>query len=308
MTSPIHHRSRPTKRRFARFRAVLTSVRSASSSPPDERATTRHFAGFQSAISQRSLSLQRRFAVLLAPMISCLMPSKQEMRLWLTYSPSFATDGQRVLAVRGHSRPNSHSPVYHCGSPGFSRVTFMTVRRPRHKPLSALSLFALKLGWPDLRCWQQAFENDGATVTWYEARESEGARGDLFLQINECPIGQTATYTAAVYAIRYRICTGWHAMKLTPDGRCDDIEVKRLDSWLHRRWFDTPDNRRAFRRLHPECSGWTSKRIREEGFPYGVVDAKNYQASDAPFRAKHARTAGVAPVAPIGYRMTPLRS
>ncbi len=142
------------------------------------------------------------------------------------------------------------------------------------KPLAALQDFVHRLGWPKLRCWQHVTEPTKVQVTWYESGEADGTRDDLFLQINECPIGQAWTYVAGVYAIRYRICTGWHSMRLTTDLRCDASEADRLDGWLHRRWFDTLADRRQFRRLHPECSGWTRKRLRNERLPYEVSDAE----------------------------------
>jgi hypothetical protein len=77
-----------------------------------------------------------------------------------------------------------------------------------------------------------------------------------------------------VYAVRFRIVTGWHSLRLTPDESCDDAEVERLDGWLNRRWFDTPANRREFRSLHPECSGWSWGRIGREPLPYNVVDSQ----------------------------------
>ena len=64
-----------------------------------------------------------------------------------------------------------------------------------------------------------------------------GGRNDLFLQINESPPGQTATYAAAVYAIRYRIFTGWHKFRLSDSD--DDLrrEMARLAAWLAWEWF-----------------------------------------------------------------------
>jgi hypothetical protein len=149
-------------------------------------------------------------------------------------------------------------------------------RKPTQaKPIAALRAFARRLGWSPLRRFQHASENGNLLITWYESGNNHGSRNDLFLQINECPIGQTATYTMAVYAIRYRICTGWHSMKLARDARRLDCEAERLDSWLHRRWFESPANRRQYRTMHPECSGWSWKRIRSERLPYQVVDAAN---------------------------------
>lgn len=144
---------------------------------------------------------------------------------------------------------------------------------PRDKPIAELRTFARRLGWPQLRRYQHLCEERTLLVTWYESGDSDGSRSDLFLQINECPIGQTATYTAAVYAIRYRICTGWHSVQLGPDAHRLECEVERLDHWLHRRWFKAPANRREYRKLHPECSGWSWKRIRHEPLAYDVVDA-----------------------------------
>lgn len=141
------------------------------------------------------------------------------------------------------------------------------------KPLASLKRFSLNLGWPRLRLRQQVLD-DGKAITWYVAGKAEGSRGDLFLQINECPIGQTSTYTAAVYAIRYGLCSGWHSMRLSADAARHEREVERLDAWLHRRWFDTLAGRRQYRSLRPECTGWSWSRIGRERLPYEVVDAR----------------------------------
>lgn len=144
--------------------------------------------------------------------------------------------------------------------------------RPRNgKPFVTVKHFALELGWPGLRM-RQVLDGD-KTITWYVAGKAEGSRNDLFVQINECPIGQTITYTAAVYAIRYGLCSGWHSMTLSADPTRITSEVERLDAWLHRRWFDTLAARRQFRSLHPECAGWSWSRIGRERLPYEVVDA-----------------------------------
>ena len=133
-------------------------------------------------------------------------------------------------------------------------------------PLGELKRFARNLGWQRLRRWRH--DHDGTTVVWYSAGKADGKRDDLFLQINESPIGQAITYEAAVYAIRYAIVSGWHSMKLTPDGHFDDGDLQRLDDWLHRRWFDTPANRRKYRIRHPECTGWSWGRIGHELAPH----------------------------------------
>lgn len=86
-------------------------------------------------------------------------------------------------------------------------------RRPlgsnRTKAFSALRRFANRLGWSGLRRHRHVFERDPAEIIWYDTRDDNGFADDIFLQINECPLGQTISYTTAVYAIRYRLCTGW---------------------------------------------------------------------------------------------------
>jgi hypothetical protein len=124
-----------------------------------------------------------------------------------------------------------------------------------------LSQLADLLGWPELHSHRHA------DTTWYESGLSEGGRSDLFLQFNHAPNGEHGFF-GAVYAIRYRICTGWHQFTLaTVDGSLDGM-ASELDCWLHHRWFATPKMRRTFRKLHPECASYSWRRIRDEGPPY----------------------------------------
>lgn len=140
---------------------------------------------------------------------------------------------------------------------------------PSDKPFTALERFATMLGWLPLEFYQHRDEHaaSGASVvTWYES----GDRTDCFLQFNEYPIGQTASYVGAVYAIRYRICTGWHPFALRETDEDLSAEAHRLENWLGRQWFDSLSMRRKFRQLHPECAGYSWQRIRAEGPPYSV--------------------------------------
>ena len=133
-----------------------------------------------------------------------------------------------------------------------------------HETLQALQQWAMWLGWPELTVHHQEVpggEPSGTSVKmvcWYTC----GSYDDVVLQINEDPRWQ-----AAVYAVRYRICTGWHGFQITGDRRRLRDEARRLESWMHRRWFVTLEGRRAFRVRHPECAGYTWKRLREEGPP-----------------------------------------
>lgn len=134
--------------------------------------------------------------------------------------------------------------------------------------LVRLQRFAAMLGWRSLREWTHVVKDDegspsaGSVIRWYES----GSMERMFLQINEAPC-----YQASVYAMRYRLCTGWHAFTLHGDARRMAEEAAKLEPWLHHRWFTTIEKRREFRRLHPECCNYTWRRLRQSGPPYEYV-------------------------------------
>ncbi len=133
-----------------------------------------------------------------------------------------------------------------------------------------LKAWAKELGWADLQKLQKhvtTSQHVNTVITWYQAGQPTGGRNHLALQINENPIGQARTYQAAVYAIRFRMCSGWHRLTLAAT---DDIcsEARRLRRWLDRSWFETIKGRREYRRMHPECANFTWRRLRDEGPPY----------------------------------------
>jgi hypothetical protein len=131
-----------------------------------------------------------------------------------------------------------------------------------------LSYWASQLGWGRLRVNQLSLSESDAPereITWYEAGHSSGGRDHCALQINEEPIGQQVTYAAAVYAIRYGLYSGWHVFTVSSDRQMLLAEAVRLRPWLSRSWFATLDGRREYRRLHPECTGFTWRRLRDTG-------------------------------------------
>lgn len=149
--------------------------------------------------------------------------------------------------------------------------------RTSPQPLAALTRFAEALGWPDLRMFQHTIDDDVVApqpfvVTRYESGASGGVRTDFFLQMNEAPAGQSMTYAGAVDAMRYRICSGGHAFTLYDAVDEMQAEATRVGGWLHRRGFETLAMRREFRRLHPECAGYSWPRIRQAGTPYSLDD------------------------------------
>jgi len=138
--------------------------------------------------------------------------------------------------------------------------------RTNLKPLPALRTFTRLLGWRNLRRNRHVVPKDehclpaGTEIIWYTC----GDYDDVILQINGAP-----SWRAAVYAIRYGICTGWHEFTLATDVQRIGTEAQRLDQWLHRRWFSSRLRRADFRRVHPECASYSWRRLRREGPPYG---------------------------------------
>jgi hypothetical protein len=131
--------------------------------------------------------------------------------------------------------------------------------------LGQLRDFAAMLGWGPLEKHVHRFGADErnvdlpSTVVWYECRASE----DLWLQINVM-----SALHAAVYAPRYRLCSLWHWFELGATRGDRRAAAEGLDTWLHKRWFERAEARRLYRKRHPECCGYSWRKIREIGVPH----------------------------------------
>lgn len=108
-------------------------------------------------------------------------------------------------------------------------------------------LVAEALGWPKPKRLTHAIaaESRSVEIVWFES----GSHRTALLQINLRP-----RLRAAVYALRYRIFTGWHDISLR--------RAEQLASVLGLANFATLEGRRAFRRRHPVFSCWSWDRIR----------------------------------------------
>lgn len=128
--------------------------------------------------------------------------------------------------------------------------------------------FVRLLGWSPVRLYTHRFPVDGGpasglTVRWIES----GDRETLVLHVN---FGEYSC--AAVYALRYRIVSGWHRYVIRSEAAAAR-EAKRLAPWLAFDRFATPEARREFRRLHPECAGYSWFRVRTQGLPRSATGA-----------------------------------
>jgi hypothetical protein len=131
--------------------------------------------------------------------------------------------------------------------------------------LPDLRRFVARLGWPSLAKFTHRIADGDHLdhlaphrIVWYVSGDCDS----LWLQVNVAPRLQLA-----VFAMRYRICSGWHTFRLHATAAQQRFEAQRLDEWVHRRWFTEPNLRREYRRRHPECAGWTFRRLLTEHPP-----------------------------------------
>jgi hypothetical protein len=93
-------------------------------------------------------------------------------------------------------------------------------------------------------------------VFWYES----GDRDSHVLQVNTYP-----HWYAAVFAIRFRIFTGWHRIPKLPVKRFPKSQMQLAVELFHTCRFDTVAGRRRYRKDHPETAGFTWAKIRALG-------------------------------------------
>lgn len=137
-----------------------------------------------------------------------------------------------------------------------------------------IRVFVHDLGWPKPRRFVKLLgfdkpKSQEMSTVWYESGEIGNNRTDSFLQVSELGNERnTLLCSAAIYAPRFRVCTGWHSVQLNASSPKE--ESKRLAIWLHRSNIVSYRSRRAFRRMHPEIIGYSWKTIRDFGPPYLV--------------------------------------
>lgn len=87
----------------------------------------------------------------------------------------------------------------------------------------------------------------------------------IYVQINPQTEKHPRLFAMNIYAMRYRLCTGWHGFMID---RNQSKEIPRVLPWLHATNFITPAGRALLRRTNPECTDYTWQRIRDSGPPY----------------------------------------
>ena len=92
----------------------------------------------------------------------------------------------------------------------------------------------------------------------------------IYLQINPQTDLHPRLFAISIFALRYRICTGWHGFIMDRNVK---REITRMSQWAHASLFATGQSRRAFRESNPECCGYTWKSVRDSGVPYAQSTA-----------------------------------
>lgn len=126
-----------------------------------------------------------------------------------------------------------------------------------------INKFVQALGWPEPVEYikEPPIEVSPEPIVWYESVVAYSAT----LQVNVSPSPH-----ACVFAMRYRICTGWHPIML--EGEPLRKRVSAVASFLALRWYETSEMRKVFRKLHPECRNYTWDRLQKDGPPYNCND------------------------------------
>lgn len=125
-----------------------------------------------------------------------------------------------------------------------------------------------ELGWSPSKKWQFPKEIRATTNSLENHFFCVGKMDDLlYVQINPLIKLHPLLVCIGVYATRYRLCSGWHAVHLFATRRDLSSEVIQVAGWLAKEQFSTQDARRQYRLDHPECYGWSWKTIRENGGP-----------------------------------------
>jgi hypothetical protein len=134
-----------------------------------------------------------------------------------------------------------------------------------------INIVLQKLGWSPSKKWQLPKEYRSVTNSLENHFFCVGEMDDLFfVQINPLVKLHPLLAGISVYGMRYRLCSGWHAVYLYSSKRDLHSEALKVSGWLSKERFSTLAARRRYRFDHPECMGWSWRRIRENGGPpYG---------------------------------------
>lgn len=136
----------------------------------------------------------------------------------------------------------------------------------------SIERFVRGLGWSKPRRFEKSLVIEGVErhYVWYDSGDTGNNRTDCFLHVNDLGFYDSIVYcAAAVYAPRFKICTGFLPVQLNVMVDVRE-EAQRLRAWLHRSCFTSPAARHAFRQMHPEVEGYSWSAIREYGPPYRV--------------------------------------
>lgn len=132
----------------------------------------------------------------------------------------------------------------------------------RHEVVYGIDRFYADLGWPRPKRFSLTLPRSERRqplvekIFWYES----GDRDSYVLQVNTYP-----KWYAAVFAIRFRIFTGWHKIPKLPAMRFPKSQLDLAIELFHASHFASVTGRRQYRIDHPESMGFTWTKIRALG-------------------------------------------
>jgi hypothetical protein len=152
-----------------------------------------------------------------------------------------------------------------------SSVPFATQFMHPLKPkacFSRLQRFCGELGWEAPlvmhRTSTEFHDRQKPSLTRYFYTMYE-TNSPIYVQINPQTDQHPRLFAMNIYAMRYRLCTGWHGFMID---RNQSKEIPRVLPCLHAMNFTTQAGRALLRRTNPECTDYTWQRIRDSGPPY----------------------------------------
>ena len=125
--------------------------------------------------------------------------------------------------------------------------------------LEKLNCLFNSLGWPAIKEERRILEprperdEPRREIVWYEGHSKHG----LTIIINRQPC-----WNCAVYALRYRLFSGWHEFALGRTSTQLLMEASRLESTVAHEWFATAQGRCEYRKNHPLSAGFTWEKVR----------------------------------------------
>jgi hypothetical protein len=131
-------------------------------------------------------------------------------------------------------------------------------------------------GWDMAQAEIATYDDSGKHYLFGTFGLNDGCSNDLFIQFNQlfCSeiINDSVCIAVAVYALRFRVCSGWFPFLIHDDALAPLIPTS--ENYLHYRNFVSSEAQQSYFDTHPECINYSWQKVRSVGVPYSVVSNK----------------------------------